>query len=187
MKFPNVCVTLIDGKYGELIQKLNYGVIDVLLTGDFEKNISEWCNVYKFCTDVLCVAMRKDNPLAQKKHISLEDLHLQHILLPNSEVFKGYTSFLQGCFNKDFLRPEQFTYYNRMTSALLLIESDDCIALVPHTLNTVAGHNTCFIPLVGKEFTYDIIAAWRSANNNPIIYEFVQMLSESITRLEEGV
>lgn len=179
-KFPCTDFVLIDGEYGELFQKLYYDDIDVLLTLNFEKYIPDQYRIYRLGKNNLHAAICSNNPLALKASISLEDLRSERLLLPDMNKFKGFGSFIRERLEEDMLKYDRHIVYNRMTSALLMVESEGAIALVPETLNVAVGENVRFVPLKEDQFAYDVVAVWKNINDNASIYEFIQILSKSM-------
>jgi Transcriptional regulator len=174
---PNIKLTLMACEYGELTEKLKSNEVDLIVTLNFDKDILSWCDTYDLYKDVLSVAVCNTHPLAKQQNVTIHELNSERILMPSKKKFNGYAKFLKEIFNVEKLSQDRIIRYECMKSSLLMVEAGDGIAIIPEKLKSNASEKVCFIPFEGGQYSFDVIATWRKADNNPAINKFIQILS----------
>lgn len=180
---PHIELRLMACEYGELPQKLKNNDVDLILTLDFDKDILAWCDTYKLYKDVLCAVVCNNHPFARRPNIMIHELNSERILMPSNKNFNGFATFMNDIFNSEKLSQYRKIRYECINSSLLMVEAGDGIAIIPQKLKANASEKLCFIPLKGRQYSFDVIAAWRKSDDNPAIKIFIQTLSTVMERL----
>ena len=62
----------------------------------------------------------------------------------------------------------------------MMVAAEQGISILPSyaTQKLMNADNLIFIPLQGKKEYVDIISAWKSTNENPVLHRFVEHLKE---------
>lgn len=121
------------------------------------------------------MAVCNSHPLAKQQNIAIHKLNSERILMPSKKKFNGYAKFLKEIFNLEKIYPDRIIRYECMKSSLLMVEAGEGIAILPQKLESNASEKVCFIPLKGSQYSFDVIAAWSKADNNPAIKKFIQI------------
>lgn len=174
---PNTKLQLTAADYWELPEMLENDEVDIVCTIYFDTdNLARYdtCPIYE---DVLCVAVDKSHPLAQKQNIVMADLISEQILLPSTERYMGLAAFLNDIFNENDFPQDQIIRYSCISSSLLMVAAGEIIAIIPEKLKANASENVLFIPFKDGQYLLKVIAAWKKTNNNPAIKKFIQTLS----------
>ena len=65
----------------------------------------------------------------------------------------------------------------------MLVEAGVGIALVPKSLQSLAGDSVYFIPISGVDDSFELVAAWKEENKNPSIPHFLDQVDLIISEL----
>lgn len=132
-------------------------------------------------TETLCAVLPKDSPLAieyKDQHMPLQALATAPFILQNRhESPQGYDKTLQICSAHGF-SPRIVNTPTLVQTVMLLVEAQIGVAILPGSLATYAGPNLAFIPLdLPKELAqYDIVAAWKADNVNPVLEHLLEVM-----------
>lgn len=134
-------------------------------------------------TETLCAVLPKDSPLAieyKDQRMPLQALATAPFILQNRhESPQGYDKTLQICSAHGF-SPRIVNTPTLVQTVMLLVEAQIGVAILPGSLATYAGPNLAFIPLdLPKELAqYDIVAAWKTDNVNPVLEHLLEVMSD---------
>jgi DNA-binding transcriptional LysR family regulator len=123
----------------------------------------EWKKVY---SDVFCVVLPSDHPLAGKKAISLPELAEETFIIEESS---GVYDQLLELFNAAGFAPKTVPRSAFPENVLLMVETGLGAAILPRHLNIYQRPGVSFIEIEGRGAAVDIVLAWKKNNNNPAI------------------
>ena len=177
-EFPNADLKLHAFEYGDLPNALKNFDIDIILTLNFDVTIKEWCNVSSIYRDYLCVVVPDGHPFTSMSSVNLLDIDSESVIMPTSKQFPSYDTFLKELFASSGVNPTISVFAEHVDTLLLFVEAGQGITILPHHLSAYANSKTHFIPLIGEQCGFDLIAAWQKSNHNPLIPYFVNLLRE---------
>jgi DNA-binding transcriptional LysR family regulator len=128
---PAIAITIIDGTYDILLPALTVGDIDMVLGRLPEAGRQAGLLYEELHDEPICLAVRKNHPLAKKKSLSLADLVDQAWVLPVQE------SSLRRQIEKMFIDEKLALPRNVIASMSILairvlLRKSDCIAILPY-------------------------------------------------------
>jgi len=123
----------------------------------------EWKKVY---SDVFCVVLRNDHPLAGEKKISLFQLADETFII---EEPSGVYDQLLDLFKESGFAPKTIPRSAFPENVLLMVETGLGVAILPRHLNIYKRPGVSFIELEGESAKVDIVLAWKKDNTNPAI------------------
>ena len=171
-RHPDVRLHVSSGDTGDVVEELEKGLIDFgLLFAPIDATRYDYLPVpYE---DVWGVIMRKDAPLAQKEHITPEDLIGQPLIVPRSGNSTELISHILG------LSEEQIrvagTYSLIFNASLMCADGIGYVLGLDQILNLTGESVTCFRPLA-PPITARISVVWR--RDRPLSRTAQAMLDE---------
>lgn len=154
--YPSVRFRFFSGDSGDILEKLEKGLIDFGIVVDFS-DLEKYNSIRLPLVDEWGVLMRKDSPLAQKSVITKEDIYDKPLICSIQSMKKGsrLNSWL-GENNVDF---NVNVKYNLIYNASLAVKAGMGYALgLNNIINTTGESELCFRPLYPALHTHlDII------------------------------
>ena len=143
-EYPDVCFHLYSGNADDVMDRIDKGLIDFGVVIE-PADIRKYESVRLPYTDRYGLIMRRDDPLAGKKSISVKDLTDLPLLVSKRMIDNGYFSELIG------IAPEKLNIratFNLIYNAALLVEQKMGYALtIDHLINVTGDNNLCYVPL----------------------------------------
>ena len=158
-EYPAIKFHIYSGNAEDVIEKLDRGLLDfgVLIQ---PIDLSKYDNIRLPDNDVWGVIMRKDNPLAQKENITLDDL-CGIPLIASRQMTPKYSrdSGFLDWFGEKYNELNITATYNLVYNATVLVKAGVGVAITLDKLaNTSLESNLCFRPLCPKlESGLDIV------------------------------
>lgn len=174
-EFPNVKFHLFSGDSGTVSERLDKGLIDFgIFIEPFD--LSRYDHLRLPLYDTWGVIMRKDSPLAEKKHITPEDLWDKPIIRSRQSIGKNKIS---EWFRKSEDELNIVATGNLLYNMSLLVEEGLGYAVtLDKILNTTGNSNLCFRPLY-PELISHLDIAWKKYQVFPKCTEiFLKRLQE---------
>tara|TARA_R100000005_G_scaffold93403_1_gene68811 strand:- start:6237 stop:7454 length:1218 start_codon:yes stop_codon:yes gene_type:complete len=126
---PNVEISVIDGRYEDLLHGLRYSEIDILIGALRNPPPIDDVQEEAVFDDELALIVRADHPLTRKKHVSLEDLTRYPWITPR-EGSPTRTIF-EGLFaNRHSARPKSIVEASSLVLIRRLLMDSDRITLI---------------------------------------------------------
>lgn len=130
----------------------------------------------------LVVAMPASHPLANRNTLKRQDLRSEPILyMSPSEAPNSFGDMLfMELYAKAGYHPNIVFRSADMESILLMVAADQGISIMPEYYTTSYNENPDlrFIPLSGEGEYEQIVALWKSDNENPALSQFLSYISE---------
>ncbi|MDR3363392.1 MAG: LysR family transcriptional regulator [Clostridiales Family XIII bacterium] len=177
-RHPDVKLSLIPRDYGELIELLREGHIDMALTLGYDYENSDEYTACKIAEDELNAVVRPDHPFAQSGGIALERFLSENILMPDQKALYGLAAFQRQIFHENEVRPKISGTYDHVRAALIMVEAELGIALLPKHLAVDAPDGLRFVCFADAVFPIDIVAAYEKSNANPNLLAILELLRE---------
>ena len=177
-QYPNVRISVERRSFGELRDKLEQGLLDLIFTLSFEvrylKNVV-YDEYYPVQPGIL---MGRDHPLAGKSRICPKDFCKETFILPEAADSPGRTAELQKILEKLGIRWGKILYVPNQESILLNIRSGKGIALLDNSWREVYDDRYYFFPLSQEVAPLSVVYAWKRDNGNPAVALYTNMLKE---------
>lgn len=175
---PSIGISLESLSFRDLHKALREGELDIALTLDVDESLHEFYEVKTLGKDRICCVVRRDDPLAAKQSLSLEEIKTEAFILPDREYFGSFSLFYDSIFSKAGFKPNVAIRYKEPDTRHLDIEAGGGIALVGEHFRQAMGDSLIFIPLQEDYCSYNLIAAWKKSNYNHAIPAFLNKLKE---------
>lgn len=154
---PDVKFHLYSGNADDVIDRIDKGLIDFGVVIE-PADIRKYETIRLPYADKYGLIMRKDDPLAHKKKISVDTLKDLPLLVAKRMIDSKYLPELLGIY------PEEMNIkatFNLIYNASLLVEQGMGYALsIDHLINTIGSNNLCFVPLA-PEVTTNLSVIWK--------------------------
>ncbi|MFC0518965.1 LysR substrate-binding domain-containing protein [Mucilaginibacter angelicae] len=156
-KYPGIKIFITYGSPEELEKKLRLAELDMILAFHNESDDEDLEMQELFSSSVVMV-VSKNNPLAQLKKISLEELAKQDLILPG----KGFSSrdFINDLFNRKKITPNIKIELNDVHSLLALVENGPW-ATVLNEKAIIGWNKVTAIPIESKEIKRQSYILWQ--------------------------
>lgn len=132
----------------------------------------------------LVVALYPGHPLAGKRRLSRAELRGENILYmsPDASNDSYGDAFFMQLYKDAGYKPNILFRSCDAECILMMVAAEEGISILPDyfTDKLYNADNLVFIPLVGESEREEIIAAWQSSNSNPVLTQFLSVLSESV-------
>lgn len=178
---PDIKLVLMSWDYDELPKKLKNGEVDIILTLNYDREITSWCNTATLYHDVLSVVARSDHRLSSKKSIEVKDLASEHVLLPADEKYNEFSDYVNAIYDWDHEFKGRIDRYDCVTSSLLMVEAENCVAVMPKLIKPKESKTISAIPFSGSGYDIEVIAAWKKTNIQEEIHEFLKVLGSIVS------
>ena len=180
--FPNILLTCYRCDTDMLAAGLLNGEYDLIFTWDSTNLCQdpqvEWRLIQRAR---LVVALYGSHPYAQRRSLRRQELKNETILYMTpsgtGDSF-GDTYFFQ-LYQRAGYKPNILLRSNDVESILIMVAAEEGISILPAycTDKLTNADNLIFVPLEGEEETEDIIAAWRTGNQDAPLRRFLETLS----------
>lgn len=190
LRYPQITLEVNRYHQGALTKALNEDALDIAVTFSFgidplvsQPLTHQHIETHHVYTETLCAVVSKGHPLAEtwaQQKMPLGALEGEAFILQNRhESPQGFDKTLQLCMLSGF-SPRIVATPNLVQTALLLVESEIGVAILPSSLKDYAGPELVFIPLAlaPEHAQYAIVAAWKAGNVNPVLDQFKQLIKE---------
>lgn len=179
-RFPGADVNLERASFSKLRTGLDSGIYDIIVTMAFDATDAPDYSSMVLSEPLPMIAVHKNSPLAQRKSVSFQELHQESfVLISSQETPRGEAEFLNECANAGFA-PKLVRRPSSLESLLLCVEAGIGIALLDNNIRLDPATPVRLVP-VNDISSICFSAIWTQKNENPMLREFLLLLSE-----EEG-
>lgn len=179
--YPNILLTCFRCDTDMLAAGLLNGEYDIIFTWD-STNIRQDSQVKLRLVERarLVVALYGSHPFARRTALRRSELKNETILFmtPSSTGASfGDDHFMQLYQQAGYL-PNILLRSNDVESILMMVAAEEGISILPSfvTGKLVNAENITFVPMSGEKEQVEIIAAWRRADDNPLLSRFLESL-----------
>ena len=139
---------------------------------DFEEKEMEQIEWKLFGKTPHCACMKKTNPLAQKKELTMEDLKRSDFICISPQYLPEYTRMIHSLCEPYGFAPNITNYVSSANSLTLNIRTDRDVFICDKYYSDLNDKEHCRIPIRGTQS--GIVMAWRKDNYKPYLDEFIQ-------------
>ena len=174
---PGIGVGMRVAEWLQLTNMVISGELDAAVVERHETEVHpELRTIPLFTETFFCVAISTSNPLSQEAAISVGQLMGQHVIM------SGYRSASMDSMYRQLLanglRREQIELVDDVDSQIAMAASDMGMAARPRFLAQRGNADVRWVPVVGVDFSCEMVATWRSDNASPCLRLFLDFLSE---------
>lgn len=149
--YPDIHFHLYSGNAADVTERLDKGLLDfgVLIQ---PANISKYNYINLHEKDIWGIIMRKDSPLAKKRHIKKEDLLDLPLICSRQAISSHRTgNEFSDWFGEDFEKLNIVTTFNLVYNAAIMVDAGIGYAItLDHLADTSENSHLCFRPLAPK-------------------------------------
>ena len=149
--YPDIHFHLYSGNAADVTERLDKGLLDfgVLIQ---PANISKYNYINLHEKDIWGVIMRKNSPLAKKRHIKKEDLLDLPLICSRQAISSHRTgNEFSDWFGEDFEKLNIVTTFNLVYNAAIMVDAGIGYAItLDHLADTSENSHLCFRPLAPK-------------------------------------
>ena len=182
-RFPNITLTMEGTSFAPLRQRLYNGEYDLIFTYDFELPFMQDILYQPVYQTTCSLVASTHHPLAQKSHLTAEDLRNQTLIQPFSYHAEGwavaiYEMLARGfdCTSDDF-NSISIRIADTMETKQFLIRAGAGIGITGNCASYAYDNRYTLFPVPHE--TLQIMALWHKDNLNPVIPLYLQVLSET--------
>jgi len=182
---PDADFRFVFGGGKELIDGLSNGEIDVVFIPPFRKSVLNRSTIRTelVLTTNWYAGMLPTNPLAQKEHLTFEDLRQQQFILPSPQLFVDYFAFIEGMCEKYGYSPNVSFYTKNHMSLPVNVRLDDEVFLVDGF--SIHLNDTAYSYVKMLDAESGIIMAHSENNDRPIMRDFLRFATAFFRDFDE--
>jgi DNA-binding transcriptional LysR family regulator len=182
-KYPNITLTLNNVEMKTLDRSLRQGDMGIGITIVPHRQTIPGLTSTLLYTDVLCLVISHDHPLAGKTEVNFSAIDQTFIFSdPGS---RAMDHMLQICSERKV--SPKIILAPTLEEIFLLIGGGAGVSILPHTVSEAyCGPNVQYIDLNYDDCHIDVVAAWKNGNDNPcipIVLKELELISESVSLL----
>lgn len=166
--YPNIDLSICQGSFGQLRDKLLAGKLDVAVTLSFDVEGLEGVSVYKYEEDQAVLAVSRRLPIGQRKRITYQDLLGETLLVISPEDCRTGAELFLARMRQLNIPTWNVRYAPNLTTVMLWIEAGFGMGLVNHHSSLAANPEVRLIEELPLGEASPCIA-WRKSNLNPAI------------------
>ncbi len=173
---PHVVVDLLLRRTSEHIEAMRSGDHDVAVARGPAPGIPDHCEARLFSRWPLWVAVPARHTLASQKHIILEDLSEETLLLPEDQPGSGLAHTIANIFARHAFLPRRSIIASELTSWMGLVAGGLGVAIVPASARSLQMHGVAYRPMRGVGDVSDLIVISRRNEQSPAVRAFLERL-----------
>ncbi len=184
-QYPNVLISFYRCSSDVLAAGLLNQEYDVIFTWD-STNLKQDKNFETCVVDEirLMAALYAGHRFSKRVQLRREELHGEQILyMSPSEAVDSYGDvFFMDLYRQAGFKPHILFRSSDIESVLLMVSAEEGISILPDyfTNKLCNADNLVFVPLEGEQEKEEIIAAWRSDQQNPALGRFLAELKKTL-------
>lgn len=171
-KYPDVHIRIESDAAQDIRRMLIHDEADIIFSiyYDFEEKELEQIDWELVGGTPHCVCMRKSNPLAEKKELSVSDLQQSDFICISPQYLPEYVQMIHRLCEPYGFAPNITNYVSSANSLTLNIQSDSDVFICDKYYADMNEEEHCLIPLRDTESGF--VMAWRKDNQKPYLEDF---------------
>lgn len=152
-----------------LIQDLLCDKLDVIIVPNIPFSGSDQLIFYDIFDEKMGVLCNKNDALASKSEIDLNEIEARRILSINSNYFNTMWQEISDYSRQlgyNLLEPDIF---DQMETLLIKIDKGQYITIVGQHMKNISMYNVVFVPFANDHFKRKISLCYKKGNRNPVI------------------
>lgn len=184
-QYPDLQIELERNSFQNLRSGLTNLHYDLIITMEFEIGPEPEYRRSVFLSQPVCIAIHKDNPLSQKRDLTLLDLREEEfVVISPEESERGFRQMQQQCRSLGF-EPKIARRPRTLESLLLCVEAGMGVALLDSNIRLESKNVVRTVPLPASHNNLILVAL--SANMTPELEAVMRLLSEPKEESEKCV
>jgi DNA-binding transcriptional LysR family regulator len=176
---PLVGINLFDMTLTEQLAALSEGKLDLGFIGPVRENFGRsLCHELVANHEVL-VAVCKDDPLAKKLRLSLQDLDAHLLVALSSRIWPGWRQSITELFSADRLDLQVIQEAESETAALQLVALGLGVAFIPERAGLLRHSGVSLRPL-SPRFRIQSAVAWSRENKSDGLRNYLEIMRETL-------
>ncbi|MDZ4288239.1 MAG: LysR family transcriptional regulator [Prosthecobacter sp.] len=178
-KHPRVRVELSDATSSEMLERLQKGELDVIVTVKPEQEIPNvfWETVQQ---EKWCVALPRQHPLAAKATLNPKDLHEQKLVVYSQREYPDYWAFIIKWFKAQGINARIASECDGVHSLISAVEAGIGIALVAERIACLLPERVILKPLKPQPAPVCLAAgAQEKQRHEPVLAVFIEELKQA--------
>ena len=135
----------------------------------------------QFLSEPFVAALPGDHPLCAHDRLSMAALDRQHFIMFSPDAARYFHDLLIAAFGQAQVMPRIVHQVGQIHSMLALVDAGLGVALVPASATKLHFPNVQFRPVDLSDEIVRVNAAWRRANDNPVLQTFLSLIGQSTT------
>lgn len=173
---PGVVLDLMLRKTAEHIEAMRAGDQDVAVARGPAPGVPDFCEVKLFSRWPLVLALPENHPLAAKRHVGLEDLRDETLLMPHDPLGSGLAHTIAQLFAGHGFKPKRSIAVNEITSWMGLVAGNVGVAIVPTSARAFQTVAVVYRPLRDVTAFSDLLVISRKNEQTPAVRAFLERL-----------
>lgn len=174
-KYPDVAFMFFSGSPEVCIQSIMTGEADIILIGNVKFPKSDLFTFQNVKTERYIVICKKDDPLASRRTVRLEDLIRYRLLQIDSAYNLTIWGNLQSVAQSINVTLNRPTLLSCMDAVLIAIRQGMGITIVGEHQASLAVNGLTSVALGNESLTRNIALAYKTSNTNPCIPQFIKI------------
>lgn len=179
-RFPLVDLNLVNDSPQGIMERLSSGRCDLAITIQSKLLSGPGFESQVLYNDPICAVVPREHRLAQQGVAHLSDLNGETLLRSTESAFNEYGQFLQNMVEEAGVSIEYSQQRTTTEASLILIELGKGIALRPSHQCLILSPGLVAIPFVDKQASYNVVLAWKTNNQNPLLKEMIVEFTKGI-------
>lgn len=180
---PAVSVDFVNTSESKAFDQLVAGQMDCAILVHFPEIYKDKLDGTVISWDRDCIFMNRNNPLASKEQVSVQDLKSEgFIVVGEAQSRFGFNRTMDLCLQHGF-SPHIAKTTSSVTTALLEVDMNYGVMVLHSSMKEIAGPETVAIPLAGEP-NQPIRCIQRKDNSNPAMAAFRQFVAARVNQEE---
>ena len=178
-RHPGVGLELLQDVPGRLEQELESGEADVIFNIQYQETSVD-ARELVVDSQPLCLVTASDHPLAKAASVSRAQLSDEPMVFINPTCGENIYHYMIHESLQSGFTPRIVGYASTIYALLLMVACGVGITVLPENCNT-GQQDVVFVPLEEKS-NLNVVARWKSGNDNVTVQAFVKILEEMFDR-----
>ena len=186
-EYPNVKLILREKNCNVQIQGLRDRDTDIVFVyQDYQSVQANDLEVMPLSQESLVVVLPVKHQLANKSELSIVDLANEEFVMPLSHVTFSLAEQIEYLFAQAELKPKISQQALFMVTILGLVAGGMGISILPASVQNLQRQGVVYCPIREKTTTNQLIAAWRRADQSPILRQFLD-ITRAVSELPSSI
>ncbi len=180
--YPGLNIGLNRASLAELNHFLLSGKFDVIYTVATGLETVPGVSYTKIAKNILQLVVPRTHPLARKNAVSVRELANEHfVLFERNSTPLTVDSVIEMCLRSGF-SPSVVYYARDPHTLMLMVSSGKGVAFLSSRMKVSAPEGVKFLDLVDCDLDFDLVLAYKTADQNPLIPLLVEKCTELYQR-----
>ncbi len=184
---PRVELKLHDASTREMLVGLRDGSLQIAITVRPSGSALRGLRFEPCATESLRLAVSPTHPLARKQEVALGSLARQRILGYNRQDYPEYHDMLEKLFGGMKPMPRVVEEHDGVSSLISAVAASDGVAIVPHSLDCIAGQRLSLLRLVPEPEPLGIGVLITKDHPTEAATQFVELVLREVGNVGESV